>query len=85
MLFATVVFAAEPATAKQLIDKTKGLGDWVKNELFGTIGLFGFLISAGLVIFGNSAGLKRIGLVLVVLCLVAAYDIIWQTLTGFFK
>lgn len=78
------VVSAQYGSGGDLIDRTEDFGDWLQEDLFGTIGLFGVLIGAGLVIFGNSNGLKQIGLVLVVLCIVAAYDDIWDTLLGFF-
>ena len=82
VVFSTVVYAA--GSADELTKKTKDFGKWLKDDFFSTLGLIGFLIGAGLVIFGNSGGLKQIGMVLAVLALVAAYDVIWDMLIGFF-
>lgn len=67
-----------------LVERTESFGSWLQRDLFGTLGLFGVIIGGVLVMFGNTSGLKRIGLVVVVLCIVAAYQEIWDTLLGFF-
>lgn len=84
----TVALANSPFIGKgygsDLVESGKSLGNWLRQDVFGILGLIGFLIGGGLVIFGNAQGLKQIGLILLVLALVASYDMIWKTLAGFF-
>lgn len=81
-VFSIVAFCA--GSKDELAKNTRQLGDWLRENLFGTIGLIGVLIAGALVIFGNTGGLRQIGLVLLVLCIVAAYDDIWDAITSFF-
>lgn len=68
-----------------LTKKTKELGDWLKEDLAGTLGFIGIFIGAAMVIFGNGRGMRQIGMVIGVLCIIASWDSIWGTLQSIFK